>query len=139
MSSTNIILKKILYKFLCYIRKIQIFFYVKINLKIYIIIEKRFIEVKINDTILYYFQINTKKILVKNTKKKKKKKRGELHPLRGNNIKEVQENRSCTSRSGRFRAKVESSVVREKGVRGVAEKGRKRGKMQRTSIDSPSA
>lgn len=139
MSSTNIILKKILHKFLCYIRKIQIFFYVKINLKIYIIIEKRFIEVKINDTILYYFQINTKKILVKNTKKKKKKKRGELHPLRGNNIKEVQENRSCTSRSGRFRAKVESSVVREKGVRGVAEKGRKRGKMQRTSIDSPSA
>lgn len=137
MSSTNIILKKILHKFLCYIRKIQIFFYVKINLKIYIIIEKRFIEVKINDTILYYFQINTKKILFKNTKKKKK--RGELHPLRGNNIKEVQENRSCTSRSGRFRAKVESSVVREKGVRGVAEKGRKRGKMQRTSIDSPSA
>lgn len=40
MSSTNIILKKILHKFLCYIRKIKIFFYVKINLKIYIIIKK---------------------------------------------------------------------------------------------------
>lgn len=91
--------------------------------------------------IRYYisFRLILRKFLLKIQKKKKKKKRGELHPLRGNNIKEVQENRSCTSRSGRFRAKVESSVVREKGVRGVAEKGRKRGKMQRTSIDSPSA
>ena len=52
----------------------------------------------------------------------------------------MMEDRSVRWRSGRSLVRRSSQwLSRKKGARGIAERGDKRGKMQRTSIDSPSA